>query len=161
MADCGNAGARQTAWHNGNWLCWVAGLSLLNTVFAVTQVHARILLGLASTRLADAIVYFRPAIHGQPVMAGARVVHFLVVVPLLAALWLAGRYARQGNTRAFMAGMILYALDTLFFVFAHEWIGVILHAIVLLLLARGLAASKAINASNPLISATELPAPTP
>jgi hypothetical protein len=132
-----------------------------DTVFAITHVHARILLGLASTRLADAIVYFRPELHGQPLRPVACLVHFLVVAPLLAAVWLAGRYARQGNTRAFQTGMMFYALDTLLFVFAREWIGVILHAIVLLLLARGLAASKRTNSPGPLITATELPAPTP
>jgi hypothetical protein len=53
-----------------------------------------------------------------------------------------GVFAHKAQTWAFLSGMILFALDGVFFLVVQDWIGVAFHAFVLFSLFRGFQAIK-------------------
>ena len=57
-----------------------------------------------------------------------------------------GYFARRFSVAAFVAGMVLYALDALLFVIVGDWIAVGFHAFVLFMLWGGLSMLRAMRA---------------
>jgi hypothetical protein len=116
-----------------SWFYWVAALSLINSVGALTGQGWRFIVGLGITQLADALVARTG--HGLALVAP-------VDVALIGGFALLGRYARRGRLWAFGVGAAFYALDGLIFVAARDWIGVAFHAFVLVMAARGFEAAR-------------------
>jgi len=115
------------------WFYWVAGLSLVNSLVALTGQGWRFIVGLGITQFADALA--------------ARSGHGIAVVALIDAVFvggfaLLGRFAQRGWQWAFAVGATFYALDGLIFLAARDWVGVAFHALVVVMTVRGLDAAR-------------------
>ena len=123
----------------GSWFYWIAGLSLVNSVLALSGSGTRFILGLGITQIFDELA------QGMGSGAGRAVA---VVLDLLAAAVFVffGVFANKRHTWSFIVGMALYALDGLIYVIAQEWLGVGFHAFVLFCLFRGFKACRELNA---------------
>ena len=117
-----------------SWFYWIAGLSLINSIAAVSGGSWRFILGLGITQEINA--------HLE---SGKGVV---LLLDLLAAgvFILFGIFAHKAHTWAFVLGMALFALDGVIFVLIPDWIGVGFHVLVLYFLFRGFAACRRLNA---------------
>lgn len=134
-----DAGAMGSLRSSASWFYWVAGLSLVNTVLALTGVGIRFIFGLGVTQIFDA---FGAGFAG----AGTLVA---LVLDLLAAgvLVLFGVFANKGQTWAFIVGMALLALDGLLLLLVRDWLGVAFHAYVLFRLFQGFQISRQLRAA--------------
>ena len=123
----------------GSWFYWIAGLSLVNSVIALSGSGTRFILGLGITQMFDELA------RGMGSGAGLAVA---VVLDLLAAAVFVffGVFANKRHTWSFIVGMALYALDGLIYLIAQDWLGVGFHAFALFCLFRGFKACRALNA---------------
>ena len=123
----------------GSWFYWIAGLSLVNSVIALSGSGTRFILGLGITQIFDELA------QGMGSGAGLAVA---VVLDLLASAVFVffGVFANKRHTWSFIVGMALYALDGLIYLIAQDWLGVGFHAFVLFCLFRGFKACRALNA---------------
>ena len=125
----------------GSWFYWIAGLSLVNSVVALSGSGTRFILGLGITQIFDELA------KGMGSGAGLAVA---VVLDLLAAAVFVffGVFANKRHTWSFIVGMALYALDGLIYLIGQEWLGVGFHAFALFCLFRGFKACRALNAAS-------------
>ncbi len=123
----------------GSWFYWIAGLSLVNSVIALSGSGTRFILGLGITQIFDELA------KGMGSGAGLAVA---AVLDLLASAVFVffGVFANKRHTWSFIVGMALYALDGLIYLIAQDWLGVGFHAFVLFCLFRGFKACRALNA---------------
>jgi len=121
-----------------NWFYWIAGLSLINTVIALSGGSVRFVFGLGITMAIDS------AAKGMGGGAAVAVVLDLIVAGLFV---LFGVFAAKGRNWAFLTGLVLYALDGLLMLLFQEWIGVIVHAWALVAIFRGFQASRQLKAN--------------
>jgi len=125
----------------GSWFYWIAGLSLVNSVIALSGSGTRFILGLGITQIFDELA------KGMGSGAGLAVA---VVLDLLASAVFVffGVFANKRHTWSFIVGMALYALDGLIYLIGQEWLGVGFHAFALFCLFRGFKACRALNAAS-------------
>lgn len=122
-----------------SWFYWVAGLSLINSIVALTGSEWGFILGLGVTQIIDAI--------GQAVEGGGKAI-ILGLDLLVAGIFVGfGVFAHKRHTWAFIVGMILYALDGLIFLLAQDWLALGFHGFVLFCLFRGVKACRELNAA--------------
>lgn len=107
------------------WFWWIAGLSLVNTVMAMSGSTSGFVMGLGITAIADSIA-------GQ-----ARVLAFTVDLLALGFFGTMGLYASRGKLWAFWLGMLAYALDGGIYLLASAWMPVIFHGLALYFIWRG------------------------
>jgi len=123
----------------GSWFYWIAGLSLVNSVIALSGSGTRFILGLGITQIFDELA--------QGMRSGAGLAVAVVLDLLASAVFVFfGVFANKRHTWSFIVGMALYALDGLIYLIAQEWLGVGFHAFVLFCLFRGFKACRALNA---------------
>lgn len=118
------------------WFYWVAALSLVNSVVALTGQEWRFIIGLGITQFADALA----ARTGHGVVTVA-----LVDAAVIGGFVLLGRFALRGRLWAFGVGAAFYALDGLIFLAARDWVGVAFHVFVLVMTVRGLDAARRLS----------------
>jgi len=111
----------------------VAALALAAGALWLTGHHPGIIIGLGMARLIDRLV--AGAGSGGAVAALADAV-------LAGGFALLGGVAHRGRLWAFGAGAGLYALDGLIVLAAHDWVGVVIHTAVLVMIVRGLDAAR-------------------
>jgi len=121
------------------WFYWVAAVSLINTVVALSGQHWRFIIGLGTTQVANALALrtgrgWAPALVLDHVLIGGFV--------------LAGYLALQGQLWAFAVGIAVYALDGLVFLAARNWIGLGFHVFVLVMVFKGLQAAHQLDAGR-------------
>ena len=123
----------------GSWFYWIAALSVVNSVLALSGSETRFILGLGITQIFDTI--------GQGLASGAGLA-LAVVLDVLAAVAFVffGVFANKRHTWSFIVGMALYALDGLIYLIAQEWLGVGFHVFALFCLFRGFKACRELNA---------------
>ena len=117
--------------NGAQWFYWVAALSLINCVVALTGAQWRFILGLGVTQVVQEL---SPGAAG--VTAG------LVSLAVIGLFAFIGYQAVKGRGWAFITGMALYALDGAIFLLVHDWVGVGFHAFALVMIGRGYAASR-------------------
>ncbi|HSN90872.1 MAG TPA: hypothetical protein VLS93_06560 [Anaeromyxobacteraceae bacterium] len=135
-----------------SWFFWIAGLSLVNTVMAVTGSDQAFLLGLAVTQAADALatVWIQ---QGGPEAARWVAVGFdVVVVGLFVG---AGLLAARKKGWAFVLGIVLYVLDAALCAVFEDWPTLGFHAFALIFLVMGYGALRKLRA----LEAPAAPAP--
>jgi len=115
------------------WFYWIAGLTLVNTIGALAAQHWRFVVGLGVTQLADGLA----ARVGRG-WNGALAVDLL----LIGSFVLLGGLAARGRDWAFLVGLGVYAIDSLVFVLARDWLGVAIHIFVLAMIFKGYQASR-------------------
>jgi hypothetical protein len=109
---------------SANWFFWIAGLSLINTSMFVNGSKWGFLAGLGITAdLAKAAQNAGDG-TGQTLMVGINVFVAAAFVGI-------GLVARKGVQWAFILGISIYLLDTVFILFAGAWLMLAFHAWVL------------------------------
>jgi hypothetical protein len=88
----------------GNWLYWVAGLSLINAILSQTGSKWGFALGLGITELLSYI-----AKEGGPVLA---LIALPVTIGICVVMGLLGYFACRAHRWAFIVGIVLLTLDT-------------------------------------------------
>lgn len=132
----------------GTWFWWVAGLSLANSIAAMLELDYGMILGLGAGQFIDAIFLYDFNGTGEAPSLIARGLHLLISVGLAGVFFALGRSARQFSVKAFVVGLVLYALDSLLFVFIRDWVAVAVHVFVLFTLWGGFTALRAMRAQS-------------
>ena len=132
-----------------NWLIWVAGLSLVNSVLFVAGSNWSFFLGLGATQFSDAI--------GKEIITGTTGEVLALAVDVVIAGIFAGLgfVSRNGAQWSFIVGMVLLGLDALLLAWVSDWAAVAFHGLALYFIVRGFRASRRFAA---LRTAAALPA---
>jgi hypothetical protein len=119
---------------SANWFYWIAGLSVINMVMMASGSGYSMILGSGISQISQAMAQAFWA-SGATVQALA-LYGFTVLFALLFLFfgWRANKFAIW----AFIAGMVVYALDGVVFIVAADYIGIAFHGFVLYMLYRGL-----------------------
>ena len=123
-----------------SWFYWIAGLSLVNAIAAAFGSSWGFIIGLGVTQVLDAIATSFGESGEVGIGFAVRAAAFAVIA---AFAWL-GRAASRPSARAFALGILLFALDTLIFLVAADWIGLAFHALALYFLGTGYSAARAL-----------------
>jgi hypothetical protein len=115
----------------GSWFYWIAGLSLVNTIAALTGAGFGFIVALGITQIVDQ--------YG----GGLAVVLNVLIAGLFIMF---GVFANKGHLWAFIVGMLLYALDGVIFAMVGQWLAAAFHAFVLFCLFNGLRAARQLRA---------------
>lgn len=124
-----------------SWFYWIAGLSLINTVCALTGFNLRFIFGLGITTIFDAFA--------QVTELGASAKAIIIVLDLLAAgmFVLFGVFGNKAHTWAFLVGMILYLLDAGLCLFIQDWLSAAFHAYALFRIFSGFQGCRELKAA--------------
>lgn len=128
---------KQAMKSTGSTFFWIAGLSLVNTVFILSKANIMMLGGLGITLVVD-VLFSQAGPQLQPIGFGIDITIALLFVAL-------GLFAGKGKKFAFYIGMGLYALDGALCLFLQDWVNVAFHGYFLWLLYRGLQAVGALK----------------
>lgn len=120
--------------NGASWFYWIAGLSLINSIVALTGNQWGFILGLGITQLIDAIC---KAIGGAG-MAVAIVLDLIVAGGFIFLGVLANRRQAWG----FVVGIVLYGLDGGLFLLGGDLLGVGFHAFALFCIFSGYSALR-------------------
>lgn len=136
-ADLAQAAKLERQLVNGaNWFYWIAALSAINSIILVAKGGMSFVVGLGITQDIAAIGV-KAAREGDPALRYVALGVEIVVAGIFA---LFGFFARKMHLWAFVVGMLLYALDSLIFVYAEEWWSVGFHVFAFGGLCYGVAA---------------------
>lgn len=135
----GTGGALEARAASGaSWFYWIAALSVINSVVAATGSNWGFMAGLGVTQVIDGV--------GQA-MGRAATPFTLVADGMVASGFVAlGWWARR-RTWVYATGMVLYALDSIVFALAGDWVGLGFHGLVLFFLGGGLTARRALDSA--------------
>ena len=139
--ESGNSAAlRQQIDSSANWFYWVAGLSLVNTVIAALGSKWSFIVGLGIPQLLISEAAQMRLTPDAPALLIATLwgVSFAITAFFAACGW----FASRPSIAAFIAGAVLFALDSAIFVLATDWIGVAFHALVLYFFWKGIVAAR-------------------
>jgi len=143
---------RQQMQSGARWFYWIAGLSLVNSIAAVSGTNWGFLAGLGITQVISGF-----ALGLSEDIGGAVNVIALMLDILVAAFFVSlGVWASKGDTWAFILGIVVYALDGLIFLVFQLWFSLAFHAFVLYSLYRGLSANRKLKQLE-----AEMAAPAP
>ncbi|HSB90261.1 MAG TPA: hypothetical protein VLD63_09590 [Anaerolineales bacterium] len=139
---------------NGSgWFYWIAGLSLINSVIALSGATWTFLFGMAITQVIDGMSL---GIQRSAGLQGFNLVSLIAlaldaVVALIVGVF--GYFARKGNQTVYIFGMVLYALDAVVTLLFQDWLGFLFHLLALGGLWSGLAAQRKLTATYGTTSA--------
>jgi hypothetical protein len=142
-AAAAEAGPLQSQVESGaNWFYWIAGLSLVNCVVAVLGSDWGFAIGLGISQILIAVAGSLAQDGMSSLAVGlAWIAAFACVAFFGACGWL----ARRPSVIAFGIGIAVFALDTLIFLMASDWIGLGFHALALYFLWSGFSAARAMR----------------
>ena len=123
-----------------SWFYWIAGLSLINSVAAMSGSDWRFIFGLGITQVLDAV--------GAEIGGAARFVMFGLDLVVAGIFIFFGVFAHKRHLWAFITGMVIFAIDTLLMLGLQQWISLAVHAFVIFCLFRGMQACRALNAAR-------------
>jgi hypothetical protein len=123
-----------------NWFYWIAALSAVNAVVALMGSNWGFAIGLGISQVMTAIATELQ----KDVTSSSAITIALWVLSFAAIAFIAGcgNFARRPSTVAFVVGIVIFGLDTLIFLLAGDWIGVIFHFIALFFLWSGMSAGR-------------------
>jgi hypothetical protein len=121
-----------------NWFYWIAGLSVVNTIAAVSGTSWRFILGLGITQVSDAIAQQVGGLGtAAAIVIDAIAIGFFVLM---------GKFAGDAKKWAFILGMVAFGLDGLLSLLAKDFISLAFHAYALFCIYRGFAAVNEMRA---------------
>ena len=109
--------------NGANWFYWIAALTLINTVMAMSGSDSGFVLGLAFTLMVDAVA---KGIGGLGIGVGVVIDAFAIGFFILL-----GIFANKQHKWAFIIGMLIYAVDTFLVLIGQMWLGVAIHVYAL------------------------------
>jgi hypothetical protein len=116
------AGAKRGA----NWFYWIAALSVINTIVALSGGQFHFVLGLGVTEITDAIR--TPQV---------RMIGYFIDVLVLGFFLMCGYFAGKLQKWAFIMGMSFYLLDAGIMLLAQDWLGFAFHIYALICIWKG------------------------
>lgn len=134
-----------------NWFYWIAGLSVVNTIIVLANREWSFIVGLGITQVIDAIAYVSSGEIGG--MNAYSMLALTLDFAVAAVFVMFGLYARKMERWAFLAGMILYGLDGLIFLYVSDYLSFAFHLFALWALWGGLKACRTLIAefSQPIV----------
>ena len=133
---------RQQLSSGANWFYWIAGLSLVNSVISLFEGNWNFAVGLGITQIFDAIA--RSAVQ-EGIGNWIKYAFFALDLIVAAVFAVFGVFANRAQSWAFVTGMILFALDGAILLFFGDILGIIIHALALYFLFRGLMAARQLH----------------
>ena len=115
-----------------HWFYWIAGLTLVTSVISLAGGGWRFFLSLGITQLVDAIAVELSDSLGNATKVIAIVLDIFAIAVFAGAGWLASKR----HLWAYVVGMVLFLLDGIVSLVFGDWLGVIVHAIVLVVMFR-------------------------
>jgi len=125
-----------------SWFFWIAALSILNSIIFMFNLDWNFVIGLGVTQILD----FAGKAFSENMISGVKYLSLAINILLSAIFIVIGLYAQKGSRKAFLSGMILYALDTLIFILAFDPLGIGFHIFAIYFMFRGFQACKKMNA---------------
>ena len=124
------------------WFFWIAALSLVNSIMALTGGGFGFALGLGVTMVADAFG-LAAAQNGAGVSAqGIAFVFDLVIYALVVGC---GYLSRKRVLPVFALGMFLYLLDGLIYILFFDLVSIVIHVVALANMWSGFTAYRKLN----------------
>jgi|SRR5215475_5011489 len=120
-----------------SWFYWIAGLSMVNSIVAVSGGNWRMIVGLGVTSVADGLSFQSDAT--------AKAISFIFTLLMAGLFAIFGVLAKKFFHWAFIVGMVVYALDGLLLLLIPDYLALAFHAFVLYLLIKGFSASKKLS----------------
>lgn len=127
-----------------NWFFWIAGLSIINSMSALTGSSWHFVIGLSVTQFIDGVAR---SIHGQYGTV-FRMIALMMDIGFVALFAGLGFWAKQKSTAGFILGMILYGFDSLMLLLIGNFIGIVFHVLALVFIFRGLQALQKLEAQT-------------
>src|SRR5687767_15059213 len=121
-----------------NWFYWIAGLTIVTSIIAFGGGGVRFLISLGITQVIDGVA----EVISTEGLGAAKVVALVVSLLISAVFVIFGYLANQKMLWAYIAGMVLFALDGVLSLVVQDWIGVVAHGVVLFFLVRGFLAGR-------------------
>lgn len=132
-----------------SWFFAIAGLSVVNTVMSLIGQTWRFIVGLGASQFIDAFAILIARDIGPNGATIVKAVGLLLSLSLCGLFAGLGLFARKGHRWSFVVGMVLYALDTLLFIFvAPDAFSVIWHLFAIWGLYGGLKATNTMLAQE-------------
>lgn len=126
--------------HKGaNWFYWIVGLSLVNVALSVFGADVHFIIGLGYAEVAAGIML----LEGEGVLI--KVIGAALALIVLSGFMFIGRKAHKPSKGWFMAGIILYGLDTLIYLYVTDILPALFHLYVLYNLVMGYRAIEPYN----------------
>jgi hypothetical protein len=122
------------------WLFAVAGFSVINSTLVFFNANLHFIVGLGITQIADGV--------GKRTGSGGAIAGFVVSLFMAGLFGLFGKFAREENQWAFIAGMLIYGLDGLIFLAFGQMLDLAFHAFAIYCMFQGLRALNALNKLN-------------
>jgi hypothetical protein len=122
----------------GNWFYWIAGLSVINTIMAISNTSYNFVVGLGATQFIDAVAAVTIKDIGSESAAMVRLVNIGLDLAIIGLFIFLGIKATRARAWAFITGIVLYTLDTLLFLLNQDWFAIAFHVFVLVMLFIGL-----------------------
>lgn len=123
-----------------SWFYWIAALSLINGILIEVGSSINFIFGLGVTQLVDALVFM----FGQDLNSDSflvlRILGWVMILLIIVIFILFGVFAYKRQRWAFIAGIVVYALDALLILFIWEQpdlLSFAFHLIALWSLVRG------------------------
>jgi len=124
-----------------SWFYWIAGLSLINSVVALSGSNWGFVLGLGITQVIDALA---------KAVGSAGVAVAIVLDVIVAGVFvLFGVYANRKQSWSFLVGMVLYGLDGLLFLIGGDLLGLGFHTFALFCIFGGYSALRKLQEATP------------
>jgi hypothetical protein len=130
--------------NGANNFYWIAALSVINSFVLEFGGSMYFVVGLASTLLVDSIFVEVAKDFGDGSMV-VKAIGLGISLFIAGIFALFGLFANRGKNWAFIAGMILYVLDSLLMLAFQEWLGLIFHGVFLFGLYGGWRALAELN----------------
>lgn len=130
--------------NGAKWFYGIAVLSLVNTAMSLTQANIRFPVGLGITQVIDAFAL----IGSQEAPAVSMIFKTLSVILnsiFAGIIALFGWLALKKKSWAFIAGMIIFSLDSVLSLLLKDWMSLGFHVLALICICKGFVALKNIN----------------
>jgi hypothetical protein len=132
------AAARQRYQSGANWFYWIAGLTLITSMISLLGGGWRFFLSLEITQVIDGISLYAADRFGE----AAKVIAIVLDI-FIAALFAGIAYlANKRQLWAYVVGMVLFLFDSLLSILIFDWLAIIVHGFVLVMLIRGFIAGR-------------------
>jgi hypothetical protein len=121
---------------------WIAALSIINSIVVLTGRSWTFFIGLGVTQFIDGIFIGIAQIVDERFALTARIIGFVIDIIVASVFVLFGFFAQKRKRWAFIAGMVLYALDSLILLLVLDFLGFGFHILLLFFIYVGMSAMK-------------------
>lgn len=121
-----------------NWFYWIAGLTLVTSLIGLLGGSWGFALSLGITQVIDGLaIYFSESSGEAP-----KVIAIVLDIFITAMFVGFGYLANKRHMWAYLAGMIVFLLDSLISIAIYDLLGIIIHGFALVMMIRGYIAGR-------------------